>query len=141
MLLLFIEDIFLNLVARQIGSVSLDSIERSITGSGDSARLNWSDYDEPGNKYTSGDIEHPLNLIYASYAAFLHLASGTLIDLRLAFLRHQAKILEIPSSTSSFMALCCLVFSHGLILGQLSLVDSSIPRDSEYEWISCRPAS
>ncbi|KAG1784560.1 uncharacterized protein HD556DRAFT_1314972 [Suillus plorans] len=81
-LLLFIEDIFLNLVARQIGSVSLDSIERSITGSGDSAQLNWSDYDEPGNKYTSGDIEHPLNLIYASYAAFLHLASGTLVDLR-----------------------------------------------------------
>ncbi|KAG2091193.1 uncharacterized protein F5147DRAFT_780074 [Suillus discolor] len=71
----------------------------------------------------SGDIEHPPNLIYASYAAFLHLASGTLVDLKWVAFFGAAMFgfpvpscdLEIPSPTSWFMALCCSVFSYGLI--------------------------
>ncbi|KAG1895108.1 uncharacterized protein F5891DRAFT_1254123 [Suillus fuscotomentosus] len=98
-----VEDIFLNLTAHQTGSVSLDSAERSISSSdmltGDSlfarqaalpslagpTMMNLATnilYNRASN--TSGDIEHPPNLIYASYAAFLHLASGTLVDLKWA---------------------------------------------------------
>ncbi|KAG1843236.1 hypothetical protein C8R48DRAFT_780755 [Suillus tomentosus] len=131
-----VEDIFLNLTAHQTGSVSLDSAERSISSSGEPSldaalpsltgptMMNLATnilYNRASN--ASGDIEHPPNLIYASYAAFLHLASGTLVDLKWVAFFGAAMFgfpvpscdLEIPSSTSWFMALCCSVFSYGLI--------------------------
>src|SRR6267154_203155 len=46
--------------------------------------------------------------------------------------------MEVPSFTSSFMALSFSVFSYGSILGQSSLVDSSKLRDGNYEWTSSR---